>query len=199
MSRTDDAPSTTTAPWVCASEDAAVAVRPWGNVLVAHWTGPVTLDNLRHYNRALALVAALTGGKLAILHVLDSGAQVPGHDERMALLESFAIHRSRVSCVAVLARGSQFWAGTWPSWLLASRMLSTHHTPVEAFSAPERALRWVAANHQRAAGCAIDEQALAEWLVLQLRASERPRQRSSQSPRPAPARPFHLRGSQSHR
>ena len=96
----------------------------WGGVGIVHWMRQADAPAMTHVRRCLRKLVDAQPSGVSFIHVVDEGAGLPSPEARSELSAMMGSFAEATVCVAVVLRGSGFWASAMQSLLTGLRLFA---------------------------------------------------------------------------
>ena len=148
-----------------AYEPAAYAFYRWDDIAVNVWLSHPTGEAVRVLARLTEESSQCNPKGLSSIHWIENGAGLPTPDARQELAEIVRHHEGHLVCVAVLLRGSGFWASAVRSALTGVALLSPKRYPLRFFADLPELSSFVEHAHEQRTGRSPSSTRLATYVT----------------------------------
>ena len=135
-----------------AYEPGAYAFYRWDDIAVNVWLSHPTGEAVRVLARLTEESSQCNPQGLSSIHWIENAAGLPTPDARHELAEIVRHYEGHIICVAVLLRGSGFWASAVRSALTGVALLSPKRFPLRFFADLPGLSSFVEHEHQQRVG-----------------------------------------------
>lgn len=146
-----------------AEHPGVVTVRGYRNVAFVAWTGQAT--------RAAAETVVqlmdrpeVRGLRQSFVHVIHNRLPLPDADARHVFMQSMKERASDLACVAIVVRGTGFWASAMRSAVVGMRVFAPANFQFGVFGSHEEVVAWLPTKHTLQTGVELPPGAVSHWL-----------------------------------
>jgi hypothetical protein len=132
----------------------------WKNLFLLVWLGESDIANVARLAQSTASIHERHPEGVSAVHILHGSVKLPDTETRAALLQLSNQYATRLGGIAVVLRGSGFWASTMRSIVTALRVVGARDLDMRIHASVEDVAEWLPAVHLKRTGISIDREQL---------------------------------------